>query len=174
MFLIFTPYSFLFFTVYLLFIGSLFTINNFYFYWFVMELIMLLFVGLGYTMFVSSYSQFIRYFLIQTAASFFILLFYVVDSNVFLTFAFLLKLAMFPFHSWYINLIYRFPNFMFWLTRTLHKIPAVMMIRFFNLSLDPVVLWLSIILNTFVVGFVMLALLDFRILLVLSSIGNNS
>nr|WOV68815.1 NADH dehydrogenase subunit 2 [Brachionus falcatus] len=174
MFLMFTPYSFLFFTVYLLFMGSLFTINNFYFYWFVMELMMLLFVGLGYTMFVSSYSQFMSYFLIQTAASFFILLFYVVDLTYFLTFAFLVKLAMFPFHSWNINLIYRFPNFIFWLASTLHKVPAMVMISVFSLRLDSNLLWLSIILTTLISGVMMLTVLDFRMVLVLSSIGNNS
>jgi len=135
---------------------------------------MLLFVGLGYTLFVSSFSQFISYFLIQTGASFFILLFYVIGSNLLLTFSFLLKLSIFPFHSWYINLVYRFPRFMFWLASTLHKLPALMMISFFNLRLDLNVLWLSVVFTTFIAGAVMLTLLDFRLLLVLSSIGNNS
>ncbi len=135
---------------------------------------MLLFIGLRYTLFIRSYSQLIAYFLIQAISSFLILIFYIYSMPCFLTFSILIKLSMFPFFIWYINLIYRFPNFMFWLTRTLHKVPAILIIKTFSLSLDPSVLWVSIILTTFVRGVIILTILDFRIVLVLSSVGNNS
>jgi len=174
MFIIFSPYSFLFFSTYLIFIFSLLSIRRFYYYWAIIELMMLLFIGLSYTLFVRSYSQLIVYFLIQALSSFFILIFYIYDFNVLLTFSFLIKLSIFPFFIWYINLIYRFPNFIFWLARTLHKIPAMLIISVFSLKLDTNLLWLSIVLTTIVSGLIMLTVVDFRIVLVLSSIGNNS
>nr|AHZ34252.1 NADH dehydrogenase subunit 2 [Brachionus rubens] len=174
MFIMFSPYSFLFFSTYILFMFSLLSISSFYYYWAVMELMMLLFMGLSYTLFVSSYSQLMVYFLIQAISSFFILIFYIYDLSLLLTVAFLMKLSMFPFFMWYINLIYRFPNFIFWLASTLHKVPAMVMISVFSLRLDSNLLWLSIILTYSNSGVMMLTVLDFRMVLVLSSIGNNS
>lgn len=135
---------------------------------------MLLFIGLSYTLFVSSYSQLIVYFLIQALSSFLILIFYIYSFTSLLTIAFLMKLSIFPFFMWYINLIYRFPNFVFWLARTLHKVPAMLIIHLFSLQLDMNLLWFSIIATTFIRGLIILTVLDFRMVLVLSSIGNNS
>nr|UBX38532.1 NADH dehydrogenase subunit 2 [Brachionus calyciflorus] len=174
MFMMFSPYSFLFFSTYMLFMFSLFNITNFYYYWSVMELMMLLFMGLSYTLFVSSYSQLMVYFLIQTLSSFMLLVFYIYSLPSLLTMAFLMKLSMFPFFMWYINLIYKFPNFMFWLASTLHKLPPMLMIKLFSLELNLNILWLSIVLTVLFSGVMMLMVLDLRLLLVLSSIGNNS
>lgn len=174
MFIIFSPYSFLFFSTYILFIFSLFNITNFYYYWSVMELIILLFIGLSYTLFVRSYSQLIVYFLIQTLSSFILLVFYIYNLPSLLTIAFLIKLSIFPFFMWYINLIYKFPNFMLWLARTLHKLPPILIIKLFSLELNTNILWLSIVLTVLFRGVMILIVLDLRLLLVLSSIGNNS
>lgn len=174
MFILFSPYSFLFFSSYLFFMASLFTVSNFYYYWAIIELMMLLFIGLSYTLFISSYSQLMTYFLIQALSSFLILVFYIYDLSLLLTFAFLIKLSMFPFFMWYINLIYRFPNFIFWLARTLHKVPAMLIIKIFSLNLDINFIWTSIVITTLFRGLMMLSVVDFRIVLVLSSIGNNS
>lgn len=172
--MIFSPYSFLFFSTYILFLFSLFRVNNFYFYWAIIELMMLLFMGLSYTLFVSRYSQLIIYFLIQTLSSFLILVFYVYSLPLLLTIAFFIKLSIFPFFMWYINLVYKFPNFVFWLARTLHKIPAILMIKLFSLPLHPPLLWLSILCRVLLSGLMMLSIIDLRMLLVLSSIGNNA
>lgn len=174
MFLVFTPYSFLFFSLYLIFLTSLSTLSRFYYYWIVIEIIMLLFMGISYTVFVSSYSQVIVYFLIQVISSFFILVFYIYSIPSLLTIAFLIKLSIFPFFMWYINVLYRFPNFILWLARTLHKIPAILIIKIFILPLNLDLLWVSIILTTLISGLIMLTVIDFRIVLVISSIGNNS
>lgn len=174
MFILFSPYSFFFFSTYLLFLFSLFTISNFYYYWLIMEIIILLFIGLSYTLFISSYSQLMVYFLIQAISSFLILVFYIYSIPVFITFAILMKLSMFPFFMWYINVIYRFPNFIFWVARTVHKIPVMVIIKSFCVSIDMSVLWVSIILTTLIRGIIILSVLDFRIVLVLSSVGNNS
>lgn len=174
MFIIFSPYSFIFFSTYLFFLLSLLRVNNFYYFWVIIEIIILLFIGLSYTLFIRSYSQLMIYFLIQALSSFLVLIFYVYNLPLLLTFAFLMKLSIFPFFMWYINLMYRFPNFIFWLARTLHKVPAIQIIIAFSLPLDLNVLWVSILLTTLIRGVIMLSVIDFRIVLVLSSIGNNS
>lgn len=174
MFIIFSPYSFLFFRTYILFMFSLFNITNFYYYWSIIELIILLFIGLSYTLFVRRYSQLMVYFLIQTLSSFILLVFYIYNMPSFLTMAFLIKLSIFPFFIWYINLIYKFPNFIFWLASTLHKLPPILIIKLFSLELDLNILWLSITLTTLFRGLIILTVIDLRMLLVLSSIGNNS
>lgn len=170
----FTPYSFIFFSIYLLLTFTLFTINNFYFYWIVIELIMLLFIGLSYTLFVSSYSQLIRYFLIQTLSSFTILLSYIYDVSLIITVSMLLKLSIFPFYAWYINVSYRFPNFILWLSRTLHKVPIILMLIRFHLNLYIPLLWISILLTVLIRGIMIIMVVDLRMLLVISSVGNNS
>lgn len=174
MFLLFSPYSFLFLSIYMLFLLSLFSIGNFYYFWIAIEILMLIFIGLRYTLFVRSYSQLISYFLIQAIASFFLLIFYIYHTPILFSFSILLKLSIFPFFTWYINLIYRFPNFMFWLARTFHKVPLILIVNTFSLHLDMTVIWSSIFFTTFLRGLMMLRVLDFRMLLVLSSVGNNS
>lgn len=174
MVILFSPYSFVFILCYFMFIFSLLMVDNFYYYWGVIELLILLFMGVSYTLFVSSYSQLMTYFLLQALSSFLILIFYLYNLDTFLTLAFLLKLSMFPFFTWYVNLIYRFPNFIFWLARTLHKVPAMLIIKVFSLSLNISFLWVSIIATVLLRGVMILSVVDFRIVLVLSSIGNNS
>lgn len=174
MFVIFTPYSFIFFSIYLLFTFMLFSISNFYFYWMVIELIMLLFIGLSYTLFVRSYSQLMSYFLIQTLSSFCLLLSYVYGVSLLITISMLLKLSIFPFHAWYINVTYRFPNFILWLRSTIHKVPIILMLNRFHLDLNQKVLWISILLTVFIRGVIILIVADLRMLLVISSVGNNS
>lgn len=135
---------------------------------------MLLFIGLGYTLFVHSYSQLMLYFLIQVLSSFLLLISYLYSFNLLLTVSFLLKLSIFPFFFWYINVVYRFPNFILWLASTLHKVPILVMVKLFSLPLLTDLLWVSILLTTLVGGLAILALGDLRIILVLSSVGNNS
>lgn len=131
-------------------------------------------MGLRYTLFVSSYSQLIRYFLIQAISSFSILLSYIYQSPLFLTISFFIKLSIFPFFAWYINVAYCFPNFILWISGTLHKLPVLLLLSNFNLLLNSPLLWGSIVLTTIVSGVIILSITDFRILLVLSSVGNNS
>lgn len=174
MFFIFSPYSFFFFSFYLFFLISLFRLGNFYYYWGAIELMMLLFIGLRYTTFINSYSQLIMYFLIQAISSFSILVAYIYSLEFLMTIRVLLKLSMFPFFMWYLNIVYRFPNFIFWLARTLHKVPVMLMLKVFSLRLNLNVLWVSIVLTTLFRGLMILRVVDFRLVLVLSSVGNNS
>lgn len=135
---------------------------------------MLLFIGLSYTLFVSSYSHLMSYFMIQALSSFIILLAYVYDSTLIITISIFLKLSIFPFFSWYINVMYRFPNFILWLGRTAHKLPVMILLMNFNIQLDQSFLWSSILITTLIRGLIIMTVADLRMLLVLSSVGNNS
>ena len=57
---------------------------------------------------------------------------------------------------------------------TLHKLPPLLMIKVFVLPLNLPLLWVSILVTTLITGLIMMSLVDLRMLLVLSSIGNNS
>ena len=174
MFLIFTPFTFIYFVLYIFFLLSLFTISNFYYFWVSIEFIMLLFIGIAYTLFTNGFSQLISYFLIQTLSSFILILSYSYSHSDFITLAILLKLSIFPFVFWYTNVMYRFPNFLLWLARTLHKVPVLLIIKSFSLRINYSLVWTSLIFTVLFRALIMLFIQDFRMLLILSSIGNNS
>ena len=135
MFVIFTPFSYLFFSVYSLVLLFMFTLSNFYLFWVYIEIAMLLFIGLAYTIFLHSYTQLILYFLIQTLASFSMLVFYTLDQRYLLYFSLFLKLGIFPFISWYLNVLYRFPSFTLLIRRTLHKLPPLFLFHLFYVAI---------------------------------------
>lgn len=170
----FTPFSFLFFLVYSLLLLCLVSLQDFFSIWILIELLMLVFLGISYTVLSSRFSCVMQYFLIQTLASFSIFVFYFLSFPSFYTLSFILKLAMFPCYSWFISVINRFPNSLFLLARTLHKLPPffLILITLPFLSLD--LLILSSVLSLLVAGLVILVVSDIRLLLVVSSIGNNS
>jgi len=114
------------------------------------------------------------YFLIQTLASFRMLVCYTLDQSYLLYFSLFLKLGIFPFMSWYLNVLYRFPSFTLLIRRTLHKLPPLFLFHlFFRTSYRTFVLT-SALLSLVVGGFYMLLVLDLRYLIVVSSMANNS
>lgn len=153
---------------------SLLSLSRFYYFWLLIELMALLLIGISYTIFTNGVSQLIVYFLLQSLSRFTILLSYFVVSPFLLSVSLLLKLGMFPFLTWYLNTVSRFPNFIFWLTGTLHKLPPLLLLLQFKLQIEVHLLWGSVMITTFISGLIMLSTRDFRYLLVSSSVGNNS
>lgn len=174
MFILFTPFSYLFLTVYLLVLFFILTLRNFYIFWLYIEVAMLLFMGLSYTIFAHRYTQLMLYFLIQTLASFGILVFYTLGSDYLLYSALFLKLGIFPFISWYLNVLYRFPTFTLLIRRTLHKLPPLFLFYIIYNSSYTNFLLVSVLLSLLVGGLYMLTVLDLRYLIVVSSMANNS
>jgi len=174
MFILFTPFSYLFLTVYLLVLFFILTLSNFYIFWLYIEVAMLLFMGLSYTIFAHRYTQLMLYFLMQTLASFGILVFYTLGSDYLLYSALFLKLGMFPFISWYLNVLYRFPTFTLLIRRTLHKLPPLFLFYIIYNSSYTNFLLVSVLLSLLVGGLYMLTVLDLRYLIVVSSMANNS
>lgn len=174
MFLLFTPFSYLFLTVYVLVLFFMLTLSNFYMFWLYIEISILLFIGLSYTIFVHSYTQLMLYFLMQTLASFGMLVFYTLSARYLLYFALFLKLGIFPFISWYLNVLYRFPSFTLLVRRTLHKLPPLFLFYMFYNSIYTNFVLTSVLLSLIVGGLYMLTVLDMRYLVVVSSMANNS
>lgn len=170
----FTPFSYLFLISYFIFLCSLFTFSDFFVYWTVIEFSSLVFIGLAFSVFRSGYSQLISYFLIQALASLIIIISYIYNSSFFFTFALIMKLSMFPFIFWFINIIVRFSNFILWLTIRLHKIPAVLIVYNFGIFLNINLFFVVLILSVFFRGVLIIITLNLRFLLILASIGNNA
>jgi len=173
MFLYFTPFTFIFLCVYLLFIFFILTIQNVYFFWLFIEMSILLFIGLSYTIFINSFTQLILYFLIQTLASFSLLVFYIYGLFYLIYFSFFLKLGIFPFISWYLNVLFRFPTFILFLSTTLHKLPPLFLFVLLYNSNYSNFIFVSVLFSLLVGGFYIINIIDLRYLIIVSSIANN-
>ena len=173
MFLAFTPFTFFFVRIYSLVLLFLFRMSNFYFFWLYIEIAMLLFIGLSYTLFTHSFTQLILYFLMQTLASFGMLVFYTLGFSFLFYFSLFLKLGMFPFMSWYLNVLYRFPSFVLLLSRTLHKLPPLFLFLIVYSPVYSQFIIVSVLFSLIIGGFYILNIADLRYLIVVSSIANN-
>ena len=174
MFLFFTPYTFFFMCFYFLFLVFMITCSNFVIFWVFMEFIMLIFMGISYTLFLNNFSSLILYFLLQTVSSFRILLFYLYPNSLLFSLFVVIKLSMFPFHFWFLNICYRFPNFVLFLSSSFHKVPVFLIIILFKPVFNLSFMMVSTILTVVLSGFIMLSSVDFRSVVVCSSVGNNS
>ncbi len=76
MFVLFTPYTFLYLVVYMLLLGFLIFISSFYTFWILIEVLILVYIGVRYTVFTNSFTSLMVYFLFQRFASFRVFLFY--------------------------------------------------------------------------------------------------
>jgi len=173
MFIKFSPFSFLFFSLYLCFFPVLFSCSSFYVYWLYIEFISLLFIGVCYTLFVSGMSNLIVYFLVQAAASMRIFVFYLLDIHILVLASLFIKLGLFPFFSWYISTIHIFPNFPFVVVSTLHKLPPLLVSYFFLNCTSSNFLHAIFVLNFLLAVVIMYRVSDLRYLLVVSSIPNT-
>ncbi len=174
MFTRFTPYTHIFLALYYIVIRQITFTNSFFMYWIIIEVLILLFIGFSYTLFFNGYTQLILYFLFQTLGSFRIIVAYLFRIKYFILFSIFLKLGIFPFYSWYINVLYRFPNPRILLASTWHKLPPVFI---FYIVLDRSVIrfvFIFLTLTVLVSAVFMMSIYDMRYLIIVSSIGNNS
>ena len=174
MFLFFTPYTFFFIFFYFLFLLFMFSCSNFVVFWVFIEFMMLIFMGISYTLFLNNFSSLMLYFLLQTISSFSILLFYLYPIPLMFSLFLTMKLSMFPFHFWFLNICYRFPNFVLYLASSFHKIPIFFILLLFLPPLRITFIIVSTILTVLISGFMIIRSIDFRGILVSSSVGNNS
>lgn len=174
MFLFFSPFSFLFLSLYFLFLVVLSSLSSFVSYWVVIEFMILLLIGLSFTIFTHRFSSLMSYFIIQTIASFNLLIFFYLGLYEAFMISLFLKLSVFPFSSWYPSVVYRFPNFILLLVRTVHKLPPLLLLLLFPLSFSWSLFFTILRTNLLLSSFFMLNLSDIRMLLLVSSVGNNS
>lgn len=169
-----SPQSFIFSIFYLLLLFAMFCTRNFFVFWVVIELRTLVFIGISYTAFKNNFSSLLLFFIIQSLSAFSLILFYFIDSNTGFTLSLILKLAMFPFFYWYVNLIPRFNNFMFFLSRTVFKLPSVFIIINFYYSVNMLLLFFSAVLTVILGAVIIINSRDLRFVLICSSVVNNS
>lgn len=172
--MIFSPYTYLFFIIYIYFLLFMFFIRDFLIFWVFIELAMLRYLGLSYTIFSNNFSSLMYFFLIQTLSSFLILVFYIIRIKFLLTVSIVIKLAVFPFFSWYVTSIFGFPNVLFFLASTFHKLPPVLILFFFQASIDYSFLIFCIIISLCFSGLIISVSKNIRLVLIYSSIGNNA
>lgn len=173
MFFNLSPFSYLYFTFYFTILFSVLSCDDFLTFWLLIEFITLVLIGTMFSIFTNSFSFLISYLFIQSISSFSILLFYVTRIHSLLLCFLLLKLSMFPFHFWYINIVYRFPLLPLFFVSTFHKIPSFALVSFFSIPVTNFFL-LSIPITILVSSILIVSSSDFRILIVSSSVGNNS
>lgn len=169
-----TPQSFIFFIVYILFIFFIMCVDRFFIFWSLMEISTLIFIGMRYALFKNNFSQLLTFFIIQTVSAFSVLVFYIMGWDFAFTFSLLLKLSIFPFHFWYLNLIPHFPNLVLFISRTFFKIPSILIIYFFFDYLNISAFIISLVLTIFIGAISIVFSNDLRFLLIASSVANNS
>lgn len=168
------PQTFFFIVVYCLFIIFMFCVDRFFIFWSLMEISTLVFIGISYSFFKNNFSSLMIFFIIQAVSAFSLLVFYCVRNDFIFSLSLFLKLSIFPFFFWYINIAFCFPIFILFFSRTLFKIPAFCLANSFYYLVNYNLLFLSIIITILVRAFVMIFSNDLRMLLVSSSVVNNS
>lgn len=169
-----SPQSFLFSVFYVFLLFLLFCRRNFFIFWIIIELRTLVFIGVSYSLFKNNFSSLLLFFIIQSLSAFSILLFYFSHSTLGFTLSLLLKLSIFPFFYWYINLLPNFPNSMFFFSRTLFKLPSVFILINFYYIIRFLLLFFSAIFTIFLGAVIITIANDLRFVLICSSVVNNS
>lgn len=169
-----SSYSFMFSCIYVVFVYFMFCLDRFFIFWRIMELRTLVFMGVCYSSFKNNFSSLLVFFIIQTISALMLLLFFLIGRSTGFTVSILLKLSMFPFYFWYINLLLSFPNIILFFSRTLFKLPSIFILNYFFWLVD-IKLMLSSALLTILFGAVtILNRIELRTILTASSVVNNS
>lgn len=174
MFVHFTPFSFLFLLFYFLFLFIVLYCPDFYSYWVLIECSSLLFIGLSYSFLSYGFSNLILYFIIQALSSVNIFVFYSLSYDSLLLFFLFLKLAVFPFFGWYLLVVSKLTNSLFFFISTLQKFPSVLLFCLFVTNYNVSFLLSFLLCTVFVCSLFMFSSFRFRTLLAFSSVGGNS
>lgn len=173
MFVVFTPFTFFFFRLYLYFIFILFYISDFFLFWLIIECANIIFMGMAYRVISYGFSNLMVYFIIQAVSSVNILVFYSLSLEVFVLLFLFLKLAVFPFFLWYFVVMAKLNNFLFFVSSTFHKLPSFLIFIYFLGSYSFSFLFIGLVFTLFYSSVFIYNLYSFRRLLVFSSVGNN-
>lgn len=160
--------------LYFFFLYVIFLVDRFYIFWIIIEIRTLVFIGIIISIFKNKFDSLLLFFIIQSIAALFLLFSFCIQSIIFITMSQLLKLAIFPFYFWFLSIIPFFPNFAFFLSRTIFKLPSLLMLSEFYLLFSMKIVLISSILTLLVGSFLMIISSDFRFILICSSVANNS
>ena len=167
-----TPFRYLYLYSYVLILSFILSVRNLYLYWLLIEVFILLFMAIAYSIKLKSPRSLILYFIIQTLSSFGFLLRVFFCSSLARVFL-LLKIAIFPFISWFIKALYNFPPLLLLLRMTFNKLPILLLISTFELILDlNMILFLRVLSLALSRVFIVFTL-KATLVLIYSSIRNN-
>lgn len=169
-----SPQSFLFTLLYVFLLFIIFCTRNFFIFWIVIELRTLVFIGVCYSLFKNNFSSLLIFFIIQSLSAFSLILFYFIGSSLGFTLSLLLKLSMFPFIYWYLNLLPSFINFMFFFSRTFFKLPSIFIVANFYYLINYFIIFTSAIMTLVLGAIIIINSRDLRFVLICSSVVNNS
>ena len=172
--LIYSPQIFLFLSVYRFFLFLMSNLDSFFIFWSVMEISTLVFMGVSYSIIKNNFSSLLSFFIIQALAAFSLLVFYCLGSAFGFSVALLLKLSMFPFYFWYMNIVFNFPNLIFFFSSSFFKLPSVFIIYIFYEILDYKMITCSSVLTVLGGAMIIVVSSELRLLLIASSVVNNS
>ena len=127
------PHSFFFSLIYIILLYVLSYLTDFFYFWVLIEVSTLVFIGIRYSVFKNNFSFLLIFFIIQTISAFFLLIFFIYPYPTLMSFSMFLKLSIFPFHFWFLSLINYFPNFVLFISMTIYKIPPIFILRIFNI-----------------------------------------
>lgn len=167
------PFVFLVCLFYMFILTLLLFISDFYYFWLLIEVLNLVYIGISYSIFKTDLSNLILYFLFQVICSFNLLVFFLVDYRSILIIFVLVKLAIFPFFSWYCNTLFSFPLFPLFLALTFNKIPVLILVTTFVSDFDFLLVLVCCIATQVYRGFLILQTIRLRILLIISSLANS-
>lgn len=127
-----------------------------------------------FTLITRRFVELIVFFLVQTVRSLSIFMAYTLCWNEVLILFIFIKLAIFPFISWFSFSIAKLPNSLFFLSSTYHKIPPLLLVTQFIPVLPLSIIMFSIGLTCLFSSVFMCSTSDLRSLLIFSSMANTS
>ena len=174
MFVVLTPFTFLFLVFYFMFLLFLLFSCDFYLYWVVIECSSLMFIGVCYSFMSFGFSNIILYFVIQALSSVNIFVFYSVSIDSMLLFSLFLKLAVFPFFSWFVMVASKVNLTVFLLISTFQKIPSLLLFHSFVFTYSYSFFIYCLLSTVFCSSLFIFNTPSFRVFLSFSSVGGNS
>jgi hypothetical protein len=175
MFIFFSPVTFLLLFFYFAFFILLFCELNPIFYWFIIELTAIFFIGICYSIFLRGFSSLIIYFLVQSISSLILLTSLAVPVTFLTTLSFLIKTGIFPFIFWYISSVYYFNGFSLFLVLTFQKLPILFFFGYVSSSSFYLIfIMFSSLVRSVLTGLSIIRCCDFRMLVILGSFGGTS
>jgi NADH:ubiquinone oxidoreductase subunit 2 (subunit N) len=173
-FVILTPFTFVFLIFYGIFLFTLLYSPDFYFYWIVIECSSLIFIGVCYSFISFGFSSIMLYFIIQALCSVNIFVFYSLSfERILLVFLFL-KLAVFPFFGWFPMVAIKLTNPVFLIISTFQKLPSLLLFYGFLSSYSSSFFIVCLSCTILSSSLFIFSTCNLRLLLAFSSVGSNA
>lgn len=135
---------------------------------------MFVFMGVCYSLVGYGFIGLMLYFLLQAVSSLNVFVFFTMSLDSVLLAAIFLKLSMFPFMFWYLPVFSKLPNFVLFLASSFHKVPSFVIVSKFLASWRSSLVFAVSFATILTRGVLIFSMNNLRLLVILSSVGNNS